>query len=121
MSTSDTPNLSIHELSYLYLPVKWIPIFAQSKFYLATCPPSPRLTGPVGTVKLFLQWIARKLFALVRLLPGAQAKIDRELGKVLNELETKLLHVESAMPKLRQLPTDGLSDQEVLEQLSKYV
>ena len=75
--------------------------------------------GPLGTLKIVGQWLLRQLFAFVRMLPGAQAKIDKELGKVLLDIETKLLHAEAALPKMKELPAQGFSEQQVLFQLSR--
>jgi hypothetical protein len=55
------------------------------------------------------------------MIPGVQGKIDSELGKVIDEIESKLISKEARrLTGFRQLPAEGVADKQLKQHLSEY-
>lgn len=65
--------------------------------------------------------IKKKFFKLIRLLPPIQRKIDSEMANVSNSMEKTVRERTAHMEYFKTLPLLGLSNDELLEQVDKYL
>ncbi|KAI8344493.1 sphingosine-1-phosphate lyase [Chlamydoabsidia padenii] len=75
--------------------------------------------GPVRALYDFKDHLKKVVFRLMRRIPSIQAKIDAELGKTILEMEHSMFSKEGDITHHNQLPTKGLTKEQVLESLRK--
>lgn len=66
------------------------------------------------------RWIKLRVFQLVRRVPAAEAAIQKELGRVMADMEQKMVIRPEHLPSVTRLPEQGLNNSELHQQLEYY-
>ncbi|GAB5592627.1 Dihydrosphingosine phosphate lyase [Umbelopsis nana] len=76
--------------------------------------------GPIRAGKDAYAYCLKLFFRQLRRLPAVQAKIDAELSKTLKDLEHSVLSREGNTKRYLSLPKEGMSKEEVRENLKRF-
>ncbi|ORX49165.1 sphingosine-1-phosphate lyase [Hesseltinella vesiculosa] len=75
--------------------------------------------GPVRALADLNVWVKRFIFRQMKRIPSVRNKIESEIKKNIDDMETSMLSKEANLPKQYQLPAHGLSKEQVLVRLKE--
>lgn len=87
--------------------------------YLSLLAFNLKVYGPIGMIKKSYRNIARKAFKYLLESRVLKAKVDKQVAKVRNALEKDLIKNSNNLRDFEALPTNGISTDEVVEELNK--
>jgi hypothetical protein len=76
--------------------------------------------GPLGILKVMKDAVMKAGFMLLRRLPGAKGVIDRELNKVIQDIEEKVVSKDRHLAKQTALPEQGWTNDQLKSAVQRY-
>lgn len=75
--------------------------------------------GPIKSISFLFHAILLRFFKLFLSLPPIRSKLDKELGKTIEKINTSVILNDEKLLQFPSLPSQGLSEDDILQELDK--